>query len=123
MRKEIEAHELATFKHLAYGHMAKGISWYLPEEIIDNLPKQAISTINVETIQNDFNQCIHTITTTFNQIGKREPTPIPKTKQNYQHWYKSGAFSAARQFSDSQRQFLEQFLNEDYKVNNKLNKI
>ena len=123
MRKEIEAHELATFKHLAYGHMAKGISWYLPEEIIDNLPKQAISTINVETIQNDFNQCIHTITTTFNQIGKREPTPIPKTKQNYQQWYKSGAFSAARQFSDAQRQFLEQFLNEDYKVNNKLNRI
>jgi hypothetical protein len=103
--------------------MAKGISWYLPEEIIDNLPKQAISTINVETIQNDFNQCIHTITTTFNQIGQREPTPIPKTKQNYQQWYKSGAFSAARQFSDAQRQFLEQFLNEDYKVNNKLNRI
>ena len=123
MRSEAEAHELCGFKHLAYGHMAKGISWYLPKEILDALTKPMISTINVETIQSDFDQCVHKITTTFSQIGERKPKRIPKTKQNYQQWHKPGAFSAIRQFSDAQKECLERYLIEDDNINNKLNKL
>ena len=123
MRSEAEAHELCGFKHLAYGHMAKGISWYLPKEILDALTKPMISTINVETIQSDFDQCVHKITTTFSQLNERKPKRIPKTKQNYQQWHKPGAFSAIRQFSDAQKECLERYLIEDDNVNNKLNKL
>ena len=123
MRDEIEAHELANFKHLAYGHMAKGISWYLPNDIFEDLPKQHVSTINVETIQNDFERCVHTITKTFEQLGKKKATAIPKTKQNYQQWYKPGTFSSVKQFSDAKRRFLDRYLSDDHSIHDKLNGI
>ena len=82
MREEIEAHELANFKHLAYGHMAKGISWHLPNDIFEDLRKQHVSTINVETIQNKFERYVHTITKALEQLGKKEATVIPKTRHN-----------------------------------------
>ena len=123
MQDEPEAHELASFKHLAYGHMAKGISWYLPQNIFEGLPKQKISTINVETIQSDFEQCVQIITKTFGPINKKEPTTIPKTKQNYQQWYTPGTFSLTKQFSDTQKIFLDQYLSDDYRIHNALKQI
>ena len=83
MRDEIEKNELANFKHLAYVHMSKEISWYLPNDIFEDLPKQHVSTINVETIQNDFKRCVHTITKIFEQLGEKKATAIPKTKHNF----------------------------------------
>ena len=82
-----------------------------------------ISTINVETIQSDFHQCVHKVTKIFSQIDERKPKPIPQTKQNYQQWYKPGAFSAIRQFSDAQKERLERLLIKDYDINNQLNEL
>ena len=80
MRDEIEKNELANFKHLAYVHMSKEISWYLPNDIFGGLPKQNISTINVETIQKDFGLYVHTLAKIFEHLGKRKPTAIPKNQ-------------------------------------------
>ena len=123
MRDEIEAHELANFKHLAYGHMAKGISWHLPNDIFEDLPKQHVSTINVETIQKDFERCVHTITKIFEQLGEKKATAIPKTKHNYQQWYKPGTFSSVKQFSDVKRLFHDRYLSDDHSIHDKLNGI
>ena len=123
MRDEIEAHKLANFKHLAYGHMAKEISWHLPTDIFDDLPKQNVSTINVETIQKDFERCLHTTTKIFEQLGEKKATAIPKTKHNYQQWYKPGTFNSAKQFSDIKRLFHDRYLSDDHSIHDKLNGI
>jgi tetratricopeptide (TPR) repeat protein len=123
MRDEAEAHELASFKHLTYGHMARGISWYLPKNIFEDLSKLKISIINVETIHNDFEHCVDTIMETFKQMSTRKPAVIAKTKQNYQQWYNAGKFSAAKQLNSVEKLFLDGYLNNDYAINLKLNKI
>ena len=123
MRDEAEAHELANFKHLTYGHMARGISWYLPKNIFEDLSKLKISIINVETIHNDFEHCVDTIMETFKQMSTRKPAVIAKTKQNYQQWYNAGKFSAAKQLNSVEKLFLDGYLNNDYTINLKLNEI
>ena len=59
----------------------------------------------------------------FEQLGKKKATAIPKTKHNYQQWYKPGTFSSVKQFSDIKRLFHDRYLTDDHSIHDELNGI
>lgn len=118
-----DALEYAQFHHLAYGHIAMGASWYLPNQSLQHLHPEQTSVIRTEHIQGDFDRAVQSILSQFPALSQRSAVQVPKTKQNYQTRYQPGTFSRLSDLSSAEQAAIERTIEDDISTHRALLEI
>ena len=117
---ESDATTYARFHHLAYGHIAMGVSWYVTKQTQQHLNRRQTSIIRTESIQQDFEDAVESILNQFQSLNPRQAVSVPKTKQNYQHRYKPTTFSQFTELSSAERDAIERTIQADRQMHHDL---
>lgn len=115
MTHEPVAH--SAFKLFQHGHMGMGIAWYLPLQVIKEMPALKTFVIRTEHIQNDTYAVIQKLkllleipnSETFNR-----EIFIPHTKHDYKQKYPHGTFRSLDDMPYSTIKKLKTLLSPDY---------
>ena len=108
-----EAIAYAKFHHLAYGHIAMGAHWYLPDQTRQYLKPTHSSIIRTEEIQHDYELAVQSILNQFQALNKRKPCSVPMTKQRYQDRYIKRTFSQVSDLTDQEKNAISISIQKD----------
>ena len=103
----------AKFHHLAYGHIAMGADWYLPDQTMQYLKPTHSSIIRTEEIQNDYELAVQGILNQFQALRKRKPCSVPMTKQSYQDRYPKRTFSQVSDLTVQEKNAISMAIQKD----------
>ena len=101
-------------------HMGNGVSWYLPDNRVDSIPKERTYVIRVEHISHDLAFMINDLAKKMSIHNAQAPKHVPLTKANYKAAYPANTFGSLKDFSSSDTQQMKIYLQEDYAVYQRL---
>ena len=113
---EEEAFTLAKAKHLSFGHMAMGQSWYLPMTLMESIKPSQFHLIRTNSIKQDLSSCFKKLSNKYGILaGKSWNIDIPILK-NSKSFYVNYSMSVASDLSSHESDAVFDFLSEDVKV-------
>jgi tetratricopeptide (TPR) repeat protein len=125
-KSDEKASEFAGLHHLAFGHMAMGISWYLPKETILGLPVDRSFLIRLEHLKNDY---LHLQSFLRPLAGKGvlahslQRRGVMELNNKWKSEYRQKPFSSLSDLSPSDAGALRSMLEKDYESIDTLSEI
>lgn len=101
-------------------HMGMGPAWYLPESMIEKLPRERTYIIRLESIKTDLAALVDSIASRASISNAHNPMHVPLTKGNYKDAYPAGTFGDIKGLSDEEITIMKEYLREDYKTYDRL---
>ena len=113
---EKQALTLAKAKHLIFGHMAMGQSWYLPKHLVGSIQETQMHIIRTEKIRKDINHCLHKLSNKYeNLIDPMHNINIPVLK-NSKYFRGNHSFTLIDHLSSMEVSALLEHLSADVEV-------
>ena len=120
MLQEVGAIELAQKKHFTFGHMSRGVGWYISRELLQKIPSFNLSVISTSRLTKDFEEFVRQISKRYEIGGLTPPVKFERSNVGQSSNYPTNYFSTLHDFSIDERDFLCEHLRNDFNIHDDL---